>query len=87
MLQWLAQLALVLNTTQVLVTKSDLPMYAESAMLPPDMEVFSSTVPGDISAIMGKPHMAHAKETRTNRTWNTLSLPPLGNSVQSPPSP
>ena len=28
MLQWLAQLALVLNTTQVLVTKSDLSMYA-----------------------------------------------------------
>ena len=27
-LQWLAQLALVLNSTQVLVTRSDLPMYA-----------------------------------------------------------
>ena len=28
MLRWLAQLALVLNSTQILVTRSDLPMYA-----------------------------------------------------------
>ena len=28
MLLWFAQLALVLNSTQVLVTRSDLPMYA-----------------------------------------------------------